>query len=111
MTKEHKPLDKIEPEKAVLVGLITPTQNETMLTEYLDELEFLAMTAGAWAVGAVMTPNGPRALGMDDARAVMADERGLVLDLLPIGADALDQRGDLPLHVRFVHAEALLRKI
>ncbi len=47
MTKEHKPLDKLEPEKAVLVGLITPQQNETMLREYLDELEFLAMTAGA----------------------------------------------------------------
>lgn len=47
MTKEHKPLDKLVPEKAVLVGLITPAQNETMLKEYLDELEFLAMTAGA----------------------------------------------------------------
>lgn len=29
--------------------------------------------AGAWAVGAVMTPNGPRALGIDAARAVMAE--------------------------------------
>ncbi len=47
MTKEHKPLYKQEPEKAVLVGLVTPQQNEGMLTEYLDELEFLAMTAGA----------------------------------------------------------------
>ncbi len=47
MTKEHRALDRTEPEKAVLVGLITPSQNETMLTEYLDELEFLAMTAGA----------------------------------------------------------------
>jgi GTP-binding protein HflX len=47
MTKEHKALDRTEPEKAVLVGLITPSQNETMLREYLDELEFLAMTAGA----------------------------------------------------------------
>ena len=34
-------------EKAVLVGLITPSQNEEQVTEYLDELAFLAMTAGA----------------------------------------------------------------
>jgi phosphoribosylanthranilate isomerase len=29
--------------------------------------------AGAWAIGAVMTPHGPRALGTDDARAVMCE--------------------------------------
>lgn len=34
-------------EKAVLVGLITQNQSEDKLTEYLDELEFLAFTAGA----------------------------------------------------------------
>ena len=34
-------------EKAVLVGLITQHQDEEKLTEYLDELEFLAYTAGA----------------------------------------------------------------
>ena len=34
-------------EKAVLVGLITQNQSEEKLTEYLDELEFLAYTAGA----------------------------------------------------------------
>jgi GTP-binding protein HflX len=34
-------------EKAVLVGLITQHQDEEKLTEYLDELEFLAFTAGA----------------------------------------------------------------
>ena len=33
-------------EKAVLVGLITKDQDEDKLTEYLDELEFLAYTAG-----------------------------------------------------------------
>ncbi len=35
------------PERAILVGLITPQQNERRTTEYLDELEFLATTAGA----------------------------------------------------------------
>lgn len=34
-------------EKAVLVGLITQSQNETKAREYLDELAFLADTAGA----------------------------------------------------------------
>lgn len=36
----------IKQENAVLVGLITPEQNEEKVTEYLDELAFLAETAG-----------------------------------------------------------------
>lgn len=39
-----------QPERAILVGLITPTQDEAKSTEYLDELAFLADTAGAEAV-------------------------------------------------------------
>jgi GTP-binding protein HflX len=35
------------PEKAVLVGLVTRGQREEQVTEYLDELAFLARTAGA----------------------------------------------------------------
>ena len=34
-------------EAAIIVGLITPQQNERKTTEYLNELEFLAETAGA----------------------------------------------------------------
>jgi GTPase len=34
-------------EQAILVALILPNQNEEQTTEYLDELEFLALTAGA----------------------------------------------------------------
>ena len=34
-------------EIAVLVGLITQTQDERKTNEYLDELAFLAYTAGA----------------------------------------------------------------
>ncbi len=37
---------KIEYEKTVLIGLITQFQDEEKATEYLDELEFLAYTAG-----------------------------------------------------------------
>jgi GTP-binding protein HflX len=39
-----------ETENAVLVGLITPEQNEAKVKEYLDELDFLATTAGIRAV-------------------------------------------------------------
>lgn len=34
-------------EKAILIGLITQNQDEEKLNEYMDELEFLANTAGA----------------------------------------------------------------
>ena len=43
-------LSKQENEKTVLVGLITPKQNEAKANEYLDELAFLAETAGAQPV-------------------------------------------------------------
>jgi GTP-binding protein HflX len=46
---EHKNIINAE-EKAVLVGLILKDQSETQLMEYLDELAFLAETAGATAV-------------------------------------------------------------
>ena len=40
-------ISNAQSERAVLVGLITPTQSETRSREYLDELAFLADTAGA----------------------------------------------------------------
>ena len=40
-------LNQQKSEKAVLVGIITPKQNEQKTNEYLDELAFLADTAGA----------------------------------------------------------------
>ncbi len=43
-------IDKESSERAVLIGLITPQQNEAKAREYLDELEFLADTAGAVTV-------------------------------------------------------------
>ncbi|MGN0214558.1 MAG: GTPase HflX [Muribaculaceae bacterium] len=47
---EGKIVSDMENERAVLVGLITPLQNETKANEYLDELAFLADTAGAVTV-------------------------------------------------------------
>ena len=39
-------ISEAQTEKAVLVGLITPNQNKQKIKEYLDELAFLADTAG-----------------------------------------------------------------
>lgn len=46
-TSQMHDLQKEEFEKAVLVGLVTQDQSLEQLMEYLDELEFLAATAGA----------------------------------------------------------------
>ncbi len=43
-------INKETTERAVLVGLITPAQGESKANEYLDELAFLADTAGAVTV-------------------------------------------------------------
>ena len=52
---------EIKNENAVLVGLITPEQSEEKVNEYLDELDFLAETAGLNPVKRYMqrmdTPN------------------------------------------------------
>lgn len=61
-TKFHNVIDD-SPETAVLVGLITPSQNERKTTEYLDELEFLAETAGAKTVRRfTQRMNGPNSV-------------------------------------------------
>ena len=43
-------ISEAKAETAVLVGLITQNQDEAKTKEYLDELEFLADTAGAVVV-------------------------------------------------------------
>ena len=43
-------ISEVKTESAVLVGLITQNQDEAKTKEYLDELEFLADTAGAVTV-------------------------------------------------------------
>ena len=44
--KKEEIIEKTE-EKAVFVGIITQKDDESKVIEYLDELEFLAETAGA----------------------------------------------------------------
>ncbi len=77
----------IEYEKTVLLGLVTKLQSEEKLQEYLDELEFLAYTAG----GEVMkrftqkldTPNPKTFMGsgkMEEVREyVKANDIGTVI--------------------------------
>ena len=56
-------ISEVKAESAVLVGLITEAQNEAKTKEYLDELEFLADTAGAVTVKRfTQKVNGPSAV-------------------------------------------------
>ncbi|MBP3714537.1 MAG: GTPase HflX [Phocaeicola sp.] len=56
-------ISEVKSETAVLVGLITPTQDERKTEEYLDELEFLAHTAGAEVVKRfTQKVNGPNSV-------------------------------------------------
>lgn len=50
MKEFDKILEKETTERTVIVGLVTQRQNEAKCEEYLDELEFLADTAGAKVV-------------------------------------------------------------
>ena len=53
-------ISEVKAETAILVGLITDTQSEAKTKEYLDELEFLADTAGAVTVKRfTQKANGP----------------------------------------------------
>ena len=45
-----KKVEQTNEEKAVLVGLILPDHTEQMIIDHLDELEFLASTAGAVSI-------------------------------------------------------------
>ncbi len=76
-----------EYEKAVLIGLITKVQNEEKSTEYLDELEFLAYTAGGEVLKRFTQkmdmPNPKTFIGtgkMEEVRAyVQANDVGTVI--------------------------------
>lgn len=56
-------ISEVKAETAILVGLITNTQSEAKTKEYLDELEFLADTAGAVTVKRfTQKANGPNSV-------------------------------------------------
>ncbi len=79
---------EIYAENAILVGLITPQQNEERSKEYLDELAFLAETAGALPVKRFVQrldyPNSRTFVGqgkLDEIRQFIAEheEVGMVI--------------------------------
>jgi len=80
-------INKEMTERTVLVGLVTPKQNETKVNEYLDELEFLADTAGATVENRftqkMEMPNSRTFVGkgkLDEIRQyVEANEIGMVI--------------------------------
>ncbi len=93
MIEDHVITDS-QNEKAVLVGIITPTQSEAKANEYLDELDFLADTAGAVTVKKFLqrmdAPNSTSFVGkgkLEEIRQyVEENEIGLVIfddDLTP----------------------------
>ena len=68
-------------ERAILVGLITPEQDERKANEYLDELEFLSDTAGAVTVKKFLQrldyPNSKTFVGsgkLEEIKAFVQDE-------------------------------------
>lgn len=48
--EKNKTLNEAHKERAVLIGVVQPPNSEEKIIEYLDELEFLAQTAGAETV-------------------------------------------------------------
>lgn len=53
-------IEKESSERTILIGIVTPQQSEAKTLEYLDELEFLADTAGAVSVHKfIQKLNGP----------------------------------------------------
>lgn len=74
-------ISEAKSETAILVGLITPQQDEAKTKEYLDELEFLADTAGACTVRRftqkVNGPNSTTYVGkgkLEEIRQYIMDE-------------------------------------
>ena len=91
---KKRSINDIEQERAVLVGLITPLQGEAKTMEYLDELEFLAKTAGAVTVKRFLqrldAPNSTSYVGKGKLEEIVDfiehDDVGLVIfddDLTP----------------------------
>jgi GTP-binding protein HflX len=80
-------ISEVKAETAVLVGLITQQQDERKTKEYLDELEFLAMTAGVDVVKRftqrVDAPNSTSYVGKgklaEIGEYITANETGMVI--------------------------------
>lgn len=82
----HHPLSE-KVETAVLVGIVTQDQNEVQVEEYLDELAFLAETAGAKTIKRfsqkLTTPNPKTFVGSGKLEEIIAfvkkEEVGMII--------------------------------
>ena len=87
-------ISEAKTETAVLVGLITKDQDEAKTKEYLDELEFLADTAGAVTVRRfTQRLNGPSSVTyvgqgkLDEIRQFIKNEEDKKKKILTIKND------------------------
>ena len=73
-------------EKAILIGVITPEQNKHQAEEYLDELAFLAKTAGAIPIKKITqklpVPNNKTFIGKGKIEEVKQLAKELEVDLI-----------------------------
>lgn len=83
----RKPIDtRPKPELAVLVGIVCEGQHEEQVNEYMDELAFLAETAGAVTVKRFMQklqkPNPATFIGTGKLEEVVAYARAQEVDIV-----------------------------
>jgi len=102
-------ISEAKAETAVLVGLITPQQDEAKTKEYLDELEFLADTAGAVTVKRftqkVQGPSQVTYVGkgkLEEIRQYVKQQEDAYYDWLDAGSPEPEEGGAVPQPVGMV---------
>ena len=67
---------KLEPEKTIIVGIVNKEQNQNKSNEYLDELEFLTLTAGSVVdkrfIQKIDTPNPSTFIGSGKMNEILS---------------------------------------
>ena len=102
-------ISEVKAETAVLVGLITQQQDEAKTKEYLDELEFLADTAGAVTVKRftqkVQGPSQVTYVGkgkLDEIKQYIKQQEDAYYDWLDAGSPEPEEGGAVPQPVGMV---------
>ena len=102
-------ISEVKAETAVLVGLITQQQDEAKTKEYLDELEFLADTAGAVTVKRftqkVQGPSQVTYVGkgkLEEIKQYIKRQEDAYYDWLDAGSPALEEGAEVPQPVGMV---------
>lgn len=69
-------MKKLEPEKTIIVGIVNKEQNQNKSNEYLDELEFLTLTAGSVVdkrfIQKIDTPNPSTFIGSGKMNEILS---------------------------------------